>query len=152
MTMRNAALREYVRQAAAEYAIAGGGSASDFAEWLETPEAPEEPSLWRYAAGEHTYIGYAMDPSVLAVELGCGMTAEGVDRALARLQGDRKDPVTTEDMASLWSDEMNEMVCNDADLVRESLDRAVEAAGLSVGGERITSSASLAEALGDTDV
>ena len=115
--MRNAALREYVRAAATDYGLAGGRSVSGFVEWLEGAGAPEEPSLWRYAAGERTYVAYAMDPWVVAGELGCGMTVEEVDRALAQLQGDREAPVTSEDIASLWSDEMNDMVCNDADLI-----------------------------------
>ena len=145
--MRNAALREYVRAAATDYGLAGGRSVSGFVDWLEGAGAPEEPSLWRYAAGERTYVAYAMDPWVVAGELGCGMTVEEVDRALAQLQGDREAPVTSEDIASLWSDEMNDMVCNDADLIGESLDRAIEAAGLTFGGEAIASSAGLAGAL-----
>lgn len=124
----------------------GGGSAEDFVSWLEGPDGPDAPALWDYAAGERTYVGYAMDPWVMACELGQGCTVDGVSQALPALH-DGPAAITAERLVSLWSDEMNDMICNDPELVRGSLDLAIAGAGLKYEGAPLTSADELAKAL-----
>ena len=107
------------------------------------------PALWDYAAGERTYIGYAMDPWVMACELGRGCTVEGVSRALHAFQ-DGPLTITAERLVSLWSDEMNDMICNDPELIRGSLDLAIAGAGLRREGMALTTADELAVAVART--
>lgn len=84
-----------------------------------------------------------MDPWVIACELGRGCTAEGVSRALPALQ-DGPLTITSERLVSLWSDEMNDMICNDPELIMGSLDLAIAGAGLRSEGVPLTSADELA--------
>lgn len=145
----NAELIGWLDHALRDFHAQGGGSAEDFVSWLEGPDAPDVPALWDYAAGEQTYIGYAMDPWVMACELGRDCTVEGVSRALPALQ-DGPLTITVERLVSLWSDEMNDMICNDPELIRGSLDLAIAGAGLRREGMPLTTADELAVAVART--
>lgn len=113
----------------------GGGSVEDFVAWLEGPDGPDAPTLWDYAAGERTFIGYAMDPDTLSAELHLGPCSPGeLDTAMAHVQdGGQWIPTSVDSLLNTWSDCTNDMMC-DCDLLAESLDEAVRRSGITVDG------------------
>lgn len=114
----------------------GGGSVEDFVAWLEGPGGPDAPSLFDYAAGERTYIGYAADPETLMGELGLNCTPEELGKALAHAQ-DRMAPpsalVGVDDLVRDWTDSINDTLCND-DTIFDCLEDAIGRSGMTIGG------------------
>lgn len=126
----------------------GGGSVEDFVAWLEGPDGPDAPSLYDYAAGERTYVGYAADPETLVAELYLDCSPDELEGAISRAQDRPPYPspsISVDDLLREWTDSINEALCND-DMVFDALEDAIRRSGLTIGG-RTPSLAELSDAI-----